>query len=123
MPIEEAKWTLTFQRGEPYQDSWQLQQSSNDTTWANLATAGYSVLHQIRKTDDESGTLLLDISGGGYVSINDTGLITWNIPAAVVNTLPRGAWFHDLAIVEPGGDAQYLVRGRAVVEQRISVAP
>lgn len=122
MPIEETRFTLNLQRGEPYVDSWQLQQSSGNT-WTNLATSGYSVLHQIRRTDDETGQLLLDISGDGHVTINSTGLIAWNIPVEVVNQLPRGAWFHDLAVIAPGGAAQYLVRGRAVVEQRISVAP
>lgn len=121
MPIQESKWNITLQRGESYVESWQLEQTSGDA-WLPLSTTGYSVLHQIRKTDDENGQLLLDISGDGYVSINDTGLITWNIPVSAVNTLPRGAWFHDLALVQPDGAAEYLVRGRAVVEHRISVA-
>lgn len=121
MPIEESKWNITLQRGESYTDSWQLEVSTEEG-WEPLATTGFSVLHQIRRTDDETGELLLDISGNGYVTINNTGLIEWDIPSSIVNTLPRGAWFHDLALVNAANEADYLVRGRAVVGHRISVA-
>lgn len=121
MILETGTFTLRLQHGEDFALDWQLEKSEDQRTWENLPTAGYSVLHQIRKDERETSTLLLDIAAEGYLTINETGLLSWRIPRAVVNELPVGVWAHDVALVDTAGSPQYLVRGPVVVETRTSV--
>lgn len=119
--MDVAKWTMTLQRGEPFKMGWTVEQSEDGTDWTPLQTAGYSVLHQIRDGRGEDATLLLDISGGGWVSVDDAGTITWDVPKDAVLDVPAGVWWHDVALVDGSGNPTYVAAGEVSCLARISV--
>lgn len=118
-----ASHTLRLQHGEAYRRVRTIGTREPDGSLTPMNLTGYGYVCEIRAGRDESADLLLRIATdtARVVLGGALGTITYAVSVADVLSVPVGDWWHDEALIQPGGEPMYLDSGLVVVVPRVSV--
>lgn len=117
-----AQYRLRGKRHSGLLDQFTMQSETAPGVWEPIDLTGYVVRLQARTLPYEEAPLLVTLTEGDGITVTPLeGRISLRIDETRAADIPVGAFWYDLRLDPPSGDAQYLVAGPFIWESVVTL--